>query len=174
MNKGWILAAIASVALGCTPPRTPPPESAMQLKLAKYTTFRLAADVSALTDDQREMIRLFIEAAELMDEAFWIQAYGDREALLESIDDPDARRFAVVNYGPWDRLDGDAPFLEGRGPKPKGANFYPADVTREELEEATGGDDDAEGQERRGGREGRMHVERHVEYEKVGREQDEP
>ena len=49
--------------------------------------------------------------------------------------DPDARRFAVINYGPWDRLDGDAPFLEGVGSKPKGANFYPADVTREELEE---------------------------------------
>jgi hypothetical protein len=40
------------------------------------------------------------------------------------------------NYGPWDRLDGNAPFVEGVGPKPAGANFYPADVTKEEVEAA--------------------------------------
>jgi len=115
-------------------------EATMKDNLSKYTPFRLTADLSALTDDQRRMVKLFIEAAAPMDDAFWIQAYGDREALLASIADPDARRFAVINYGPWDRLAGDEPFIEGVGAKPKGANLYPADVTKDELETATAGD----------------------------------
>jgi hypothetical protein len=39
-----------------------------------------------------------------------------------------------MNYGPWDRLDADRPFVEGYGPKPPGARFYPEDMTKEEFE----------------------------------------
>lgn len=102
-----------------------------------YAEFELTADLGGYTDDQRLMIALLIEAAEIMDDLFWRQAFGDgHEAWLASIDDPDARRFAVYNYGPWDRLDGDRPFMAGVGPKPPGANFYPADMTVEEFETA--------------------------------------
>ncbi|MEM8934128.1 MAG: Zn-dependent hydrolase, partial [Acidobacteriota bacterium] len=41
-----------------------------------------------------------------------------------------------INYGPWDRLDDNAPFVEGVGPKPDGANFYPTDATEDEIQEA--------------------------------------
>ena len=71
-----------------------------------------------------------------MDAIFWQEAYGDQTALLSTIDDPDLRRFAEVNYGPWDRRAGNAPFLVGVGPKPKGAHFYPADMTAAEFETA--------------------------------------
>ncbi len=104
--------------------------------LAKYTTVRLDADLGGLTDRQRAMIPILIDAAREMDQVFWMQAYGDRDALLASISDADLRRFAEINYGPWDRLDGDKPFVEGVGEKPPGANFYPADMTKEEFEQA--------------------------------------
>ncbi|MDH5262135.1 MAG: Zn-dependent hydrolase, partial [Gammaproteobacteria bacterium] len=39
-------------------------------------------------------------------------------------------------YGPWDRLDGNKPFIDGVGAKPPGANFYPVDMSREEFEAA--------------------------------------
>ncbi|MEM9557971.1 MAG: Zn-dependent hydrolase [Acidobacteriota bacterium] len=105
-------------------------------KVAQYETFRLTTDVSALSDAEKQMIPLLIEAAEAMDEVFWIQAYGDREQLLESLAGDDLRRYAEINYGPWDRLDGNAPFVEGVGAKPAGANFYPQDITREEIDAA--------------------------------------
>ena len=38
-----------------------------------------------------------------------------------------------INAGPWDRLDGNAPFI-GTARKPPGAGFYPADMTKEEFE----------------------------------------
>jgi len=104
--------------------------------LAKYTPFELTADLSHLSDNQRKMIPLLIQASDLMDEAFWIQAYGNRDELLQSINDPDTRRFAEINYGPWDRLDGNASFVSGIGEKPEGANIYPRDVTKDEFDAA--------------------------------------
>lgn len=102
-----------------------------------YADFTLTADLSHLSDEQREMIGLLIEASQIMDDLFWRQAYGnDYESWLDSIADEDTRRFAELNYGPWDRLDGNKPFIEGVGPKPPGANFYPADMSKEEFEQA--------------------------------------
>ena len=109
-----------------------PPEAPSRFDI--YATVRLTADLGHLSDRQKQMIPLLIEASNIMDELYWQQAYGDKEPLLESIEDPDMRRFADINYGPWDRLAADQPFVEGAGPKPLGAQFYPPDMTREEFE----------------------------------------
>jgi uncharacterized protein (UPF0262 family) len=102
-----------------------------------YAEFTLTADLSDLTDNQREMIVVLIEASEIMDDLFWRQAYGDDyEVWLASVGVGEAGRFADFNYGPWDRLDDDKPFIEGIGPKPLGANFYPEDMTKEEFDAA--------------------------------------
>ena len=102
-----------------------------------YADFTLTADLSALTGNQKQMISLLIDASQIMDDLYWRQAYGDDyESWLESIADADTRRFAELNYGPWDRLDSDKPFMEGIGAKPLGANFYPADMSKEEFEQA--------------------------------------
>jgi len=102
-----------------------------------YADFTLTADLSGMTDKQREMIGLLIDASQIMDGLFWRQTFGDdHESWLESIADADTRRFAELNYGPWDRLDDDKPFMEGFGAKPPGANFYPKDMSKEEFEAA--------------------------------------
>ena len=103
-------------------------------KAGVYAVFPLTADLGELSASERKMLPLLIEAAKHMDAVFWKEAWGDRDALLASIDDPATARFAEVNYGPWDRLDGNAPFLDGIGAKPVGARFYPADITKDELE----------------------------------------
>ncbi len=102
--------------------------------LSKYVPFKLTTDVSALSGNEKAMIKLLIEAGQIMDDLFWYEAYGDKEAFLGAIDDPALKAFAVINYGPWDRLDGNKPFIDDFGAKPKGANFYPADMTKEEFE----------------------------------------
>jgi len=102
-----------------------------------YAQFTLTSDLSLLTDNQREMIGILISAAEIMEDLFWRQAYGDDyEEWLASIGVDETRLFAEQNYGPWDRLDSNKPFIEGVGPKPLGANFYPTDMTREEFDAA--------------------------------------
>jgi len=99
-----------------------------------YSKFRLSADLGHLNEQQKQMIPLLIEAAKIMDDLFWLQAYGDQEPMLSAIDDPKMRHFAEMNYGPWDRLDANKPFVEAYGPKPLGAQFYPEDMSREEFD----------------------------------------
>ncbi len=99
-----------------------------------YASVRLTADLSHLSDQQKKMVGLLIDAATITDNIFWQQVWGDREALLAGIEDPRARQFAIVNYGPWDRLENDKPFLEQYGPRPPGARFYPEDMSKEEFE----------------------------------------
>ncbi|MEX1160422.1 MAG: Zn-dependent hydrolase [Balneolaceae bacterium] len=106
----------------------------MDERLAQYTPFTLTSDVSVLTDNEKQMIPILIEAAREMEKVFWLQAYGDKEELLDGLDE-ETQRFVYINYGPWDRLNGNEPFVDGVGEKPEGANFYPADMTKEEFEE---------------------------------------
>ncbi|ACV26987.1 dipeptidyl-peptidase 3 family protein [Kangiella koreensis] len=99
-----------------------------------YAPFTLTSDLSHLSANQKKMISLLIDAGKIMDNLFWKQAYGDKEALLAKIEDPKAKQFAIINYGPWDRLDGNKPFIEGYDVKNKGAQFYPADMTVAQFE----------------------------------------
>ncbi len=132
-----ILPTLTLVLLGAAcEPATPDP---YQELLSKYVTVPLTTEMDALTENERQMLPLLIEAAQYMDDLFWNQAYGDRDSLLQSVPDPAAARFIEINYGPWDRLDGNAPFLDGVGPKPSGANLYPADVSKDELAESLTG-----------------------------------
>jgi hypothetical protein len=102
-----------------------------------YAEFELTTDLGHLSDRQRRMIGVLIDASRIMDDLFWRQAFGDGyRDWLASIEDDDARRFAALNYGPWDRLANDAPFIKGFGAKPLGANFYPPDMSKEEFDAA--------------------------------------
>jgi len=99
-----------------------------------YAEVRLNTDLSHLSDNQKQMVGLLIDAGKITNEIFWLQVWGDKQELLNSIDDPKARRFAFYNYGPWDRLAADQPFIESAGPRPPGARFYPQDMSKAEFE----------------------------------------
>ena len=109
-----------------------PEDSTLLALLGQYTTVRLEADLSSLSDSTRAMLPHLIAAARAMDDVYWTQAYGDRDSLLAGLSEP-ARRYVLINDGPWDRIDGNTPFLPGAGEKPLGANFYPADLTKDDL-----------------------------------------
>jgi hypothetical protein len=95
-----------------------------------------AADFENMSAGQRLLIPLLTDAARAMDDAFWLQSFGNREPLLESIPDPAVRTRVREHYGPWDRSAGLEPFVDGFGPKPLGANLYPHGMTAAEFESA--------------------------------------
>ena len=105
-------------------------------RLASYAPVQLTADLSQLGDSDRKVIPLLIQAAQIMDSLFWLQSYGNPDSLLNSITDEKTKQFVRINYGPWDRLNNDTPFVAGVGKKPETANFYPHDMTKEELEKS--------------------------------------
>ena len=105
-------------------------------QLAQYTPVRLTADLSGLSQRERRMIPLLIQAAQEMDTIFWQEVYPSRDSLLGTVGDSATRAYVQLNYGPWDRLDGNKPFVPGAGPRADGAAFYPSDMRKEELEAA--------------------------------------
>lgn len=129
-----IAIAACLAATATAQPGTARSENSMERRLTQYESVRLTADLSKLAPHERELIPLLIEAAQPMDEIFWMEASGDKDTLLKSITDPRARRYAEINYGPWDRLAGNEPFVEGAGLKPPGAGFYPRDICKDEFE----------------------------------------
>lgn len=111
-----------------------------EVKLIRgYDSYKLTTDMSALSDNEKKMIPILIDACDIMNDLFWYESFGDqaaRKVLMEKITDEEDKKFIEINYGPWDRLDGNKSFIEGIGDKPAGANFYPVDMTKEEFEMA--------------------------------------
>lgn len=106
-------------------------------RLDIYTDFSLQTDLSHLSDNQKAMVAKLIDASIIMDDLFWQQAFGEnKESFLAKLADDKVRKFADINYGPWDRLNGDKVFLSSYKEKATGAQFYPADITKEELNKA--------------------------------------
>ncbi|WDD97972.1 dipeptidyl-peptidase 3 family protein [Thalassomonas actiniarum] len=141
------VAAVVVAAVGllsaCSDNITPQQQKSASLlpeyqnKLDIYKTVTLKADLSHLSANQKKMLSLLIDASKIMDGLFWQQAYGqDKEAFLAGIEDEKTRRFAQINYGPWDRLNGDKPFMANTAEKALGAQFYPQDISKSELESA--------------------------------------
>ncbi|MCP4863083.1 MAG: Zn-dependent hydrolase [Alteromonas sp.] len=137
LQKTFALTALASSLLfaGCSEPQSPQSTAPELLvddsRLGIYHQVPLTADLSHLSDNQKQMLSKLIDASEIMDDLFWKQAFfGDKKAFLQQFTNEELKAFATINYGPWDRLNGDAPFLSGYGEKAAGAEFYPQDMTK--------------------------------------------
>jgi len=138
MKKLASLALCAALGLGftaCKQSKAPKKEiSPLQTKVNQYASVELTTDMTKLTAQQKEMLPVLMQVADIMEELFWMDAIGPKDEFLSKLTDPAAIAYAKINYGPWDRLDDNNPFIEGYGDKPKGANYYPADITKEEFE----------------------------------------
>lgn len=121
------------MAMACKP--KPQINEEMQKKVDEFVKVELTTDISHLSEKEKQMLPLLFDAAKIMEDIFWTQAYGDKEKLLSSIKDEATKKFVKINYGPWERLNGNKPFVDGYGEKPLGSGFYPADMTRKEFED---------------------------------------
>jgi hypothetical protein len=111
------------------------PQTKIEKQLLNYADVKLNANLDVLSTNQKKMLPYLFEAAKLIDDLYWIQTYGKKEQLFETITDENTLKYVNINYGPWDRLNGNEPFVEGVGKKTDGANFYPADMSYQEFEE---------------------------------------
>jgi Peptidase family M49 len=109
-------------------------DASIPARLGKYATIRLTTDLTKVSEQDRAILGHFINAAQRVNDIYWLQGWGDPAPLLGGIADADVRRLVEINMGPWDRIDANAPFVAGVGPKPAGAQFYPTDMTKEEFD----------------------------------------
>ncbi len=135
------LIAFAGVLSSCSTQKTAAETAQTSTEVTKeyayqsYAKVPLTTDISHLTQNEKEILRLMFKTAYIMDDLFWQQAYGAKIDLMDEIKG-EAKEYAKINYGPWDRLNNEAPFINGIGAKPAGATFYPIDMTKEEFEQA--------------------------------------
>lgn len=113
----------------------------LEQRVHEYAEYTLTTDVSKLTEREKQMLPYLFECADIMEELFWKDAIGDKTTFLSKITDPVLKKYAEINYGPWDRMRNDSAFIAGFGSKPAGAQYYPADITADEFEKWDAPDD---------------------------------
>lgn len=129
-----------------TEPRGPVPMLAdditpaeMERRVAQFAPALIDFDDSALEPWEKDVLSRLVAASDLMHEIFALQVSPNNPAWRAQLErQSGAGKVAALVYfdvmvGPWDRLDHDRPFLEV-GPKPRGAGYYPSDLTTEELD----------------------------------------
>ncbi len=143
MKKSILLSAVAltGVLSSCSTQKEMKDTAQTETNMTKdyayqyYAQVPLTTDISHLTKNEKEILRLMFKTADIMDDLFWQQAYGAKIDLMDETKG-EAKKYAKINYGPWDRLNNEIPFISGVGAKPAGATFYPTDMTKEEFEQA--------------------------------------
>ena len=130
MNKNILLVALSLIMVfSCAKE-----ENTVGRLVENYALVTIPApDLTGITDNGKEVLKLYRKAADEVDKIYWQQSLPEGESFLGSIADPSEKLYASINYGPWDRIDG-KPFLKGYSDKPAGAGFYPTDMTPEEYE----------------------------------------
>ena len=129
MKKAFILISIILMSASCATRS----ENELKAKVESYAVVKVSSPLyDALSENDKKIVALFREAADIMDGLFWKQTFGDK-ALIEALPDGYAKDYAMINYGAWDHLDNNSPFIEGYGEKPLGCQYYPQDMTAEEF-----------------------------------------
>lgn len=132
------------------------------LRLSKIVFFDVAPDLSHLNDAERAAIARCVDAADVMTEIYLRQVSAQNSDWMESLrrrsdeEGRDLLRYFLISGGPWDQFNGDEPFLPQVGARPRGAGFYPPDLTEREWREAL----EAKPEERRSFLSGQTVVER--------------
>ncbi|MFQ5604502.1 MAG: peptidase [bacterium] len=107
--------------------------------LAKFAPVEITTDISFLPENERQALAKLVQASKYMDEIFLRQVWPENpryeKALSERTDELGRPAYAYfkISFGPWNRLDEHEPPFVGSMPKPAGAGYYPADMTKEEF-----------------------------------------
>ena len=130
MKKLYIMAAAAIAVAACAHKN----DTDLKEKVDSYAIVEVTSPLyDALSDNDKKIVAIFREAADIVDGLFWKQTFGDK-AQMEALTDENEKAYAMINYGPWDHLDDNKPFVEGWGEKPLGCQYYPQDMTAAEFE----------------------------------------
>jgi len=140
-NLRWLAAAAALSLAACQAATTNQQDNGAgggseQGAADKLARVEMNADTSYLTGEERQVVNLLIQAADLLNPIYLRQVSADnprlREEIVKSGDKALLDRFDTF-MGPWDEVDDDKPFY-GNAPRPVGAGFYPAGLTKEQFD----------------------------------------
>lgn len=140
MKYIFLMLGIIIALYGCNKKHTGDDDMIQSLKnkLDQFAITELKYDESLLDERRKMVVEKLYQAAKIMDEIFLDQVYSKNKEIQKELADKNdeysrlVREYFKIMFGPFDRLDDDKPFY-GQDQKPKGANFYPEDMTKEEF-----------------------------------------
>lgn len=113
---------------------TKPVNKMAKEELNKYVSYKLTTDITKFTDNQKQMLLKLFEVSDIMNEIFKEEVLTNSDLKKSLLRSDEEKALFEINYGPWNRLKGNEPFVEGEGVKPAGANFYPLNMNKQEFE----------------------------------------
>jgi Peptidase family M49 len=142
-----VLAVLLLTTAACATTTAAPPEAAavaaesydLAAQRAKIARIAMSPNTAFLNAEEREVVNLLIEAADLMSEIYLRQRAVDNPTIRREIERSQHPQKALLldmfdlHFGPWDTLAENHPFYGGVA-MPPGAGFYPADLSKEDFE----------------------------------------
>ncbi len=128
----------AAILAGCSNNEDSKEINMLKDKIAQFAPVEIKYDSTVLNERERKVVRKLFEASQIIDSIYLRQVYSKnveiKDSLQNSSSEEDQLKLKYFNimFGPFDRLDHNKPFI-GTQEKPKGANFYPADMTKDEF-----------------------------------------
>lgn len=113
-------------------------QSAIKAKVQQFAPVAVGVEETRIPKEHRATLKHIIEAAKIIDKLYMHQVAAEnpvwRKQIAKDKKLTDTLAYFDIMYGPWDRIDEEKPFW-GNKIRPKGANFYPEDLSVKELED---------------------------------------
>ena len=109
-------------------------------RLAKFRRVHMPFNRTGLTAREQQMVRKLVDACGYLESIFWRQSDPEGLALYQSLAsstnprDVKLRTYLKLNASRFDLIDENKPFV-GTDPMPLGRGFYPAGLTRDQVEQ---------------------------------------
>ena len=109
-------------------------------RIGRYSPTVLTADTSKLSPGDRRALDKLIEATRWIDSIYLEQVWSGNHIVLQKLEEDnseegkDKLHYFRINMSPWSTLDNNEAFLRMVPHQPpKGANYYPEDMSKEEF-----------------------------------------
>jgi hypothetical protein len=109
-------------------------------RLAKFRRVQMPFRTAGLSAREQQLARKLVEACGYLESIYWRQSDPEALTLYQSLAasknqrDVELRRYLWINASRFDLIDQDKPFV-GTEPVPPGRGFYPATLTRDQVEQ---------------------------------------
>jgi len=127
-----IVLSMLLFAVSCDNQKTGGQDQKLENMVKQFAETEIKYDESLLDDNQKKVVENLYQASKIMDDLFFSQVYSKNYEVRDQLKSENEKKYFDIMFGPFDRLDHNKPFI-GTSKKPEGANFYPEDMTKEEL-----------------------------------------
>ena len=142
MRLAFMSAAVLAIAVTASRAQEPrvPDAATLERMAARFAPTEISADLSALSSSDRQVLAKLVEASKILDGIYLRQVWAGNAAMLLDLardNSPEGKarlHYFLINKGPWSRLDENQPFVPGAPTKPAGANFYPPDASKDDVD----------------------------------------